>query len=67
LPSVLLTLLVVRHEEHPACKKIAGVVICLERGAKKLLQSNRMCVKIIASQRWDVFESQCINGKIKKS
>jgi len=34
IPSVLLTLLVGRH---PACKKtewcVAGVVICLERGA----------------------------------
>ena len=32
-----LTLLVGRHEGHPACKKIewwgAGVVVCLERGA----------------------------------
>jgi len=32
-----LTLLVGRHEEHPACKKIelrgVGVVICLDRGA----------------------------------
>jgi len=32
-----LTLLVGRHEGHPACKKtewwVAGVVICLERGA----------------------------------
>ena len=37
MPSVLLTLLVRRQEEHPACKKTewrgAGVVICLERGA----------------------------------
>ena len=35
--SALMTLLVGRQEEHPACKKIlwwgVGVVICLERGA----------------------------------
>jgi len=28
-----LTLLVGRQEGHPACKKLSGVVICLERGA----------------------------------
>jgi len=36
-PFSPLTLLVGRHEGHPACKKLelwgAGVVICLERGA----------------------------------
>ena len=36
-PFGALTLLVVRQEGHPACKKTewwgAGVVICLERGA----------------------------------
>ena len=35
--SSALTLLVGRHEGHPACKKTewwgAGMVICLERGA----------------------------------
>ena len=28
-----LTLLVGRQEGHPACKKLSGVIICLERGA----------------------------------
>jgi len=28
-----LTLLVGWQEEHPACKKLSGMVICLERGA----------------------------------
>jgi len=28
-----LTLLVGRQEGHPACKKLSGVVICLEQGA----------------------------------
>jgi len=32
-PTSALTLLVWRQEGHPACKKLSGVVICLERGA----------------------------------
>ena len=31
-----LTLLVGRQEGHPACKKLSGMVICLERGANDL-------------------------------
>jgi len=38
-------------------------LLSLQHLCQKLSQSN-VCVNIIASQRWDVFETQCIDGCI---
>jgi len=54
-PFSALTPLVGRQEEHPACKKtewwVAGVVICLERGADlhtaQLMQTVKLCTNKI--------------------